>query len=464
MRLLLLLAVAVLAAADPVPWKNCSASAGDVVVNDVDATPWPPKIGQKLTITVNATLLVPITTGANLNLKVKFDGIQLISKDFDLCTIDKNITCPIPARPIVTTQSVDIPQLLPSGEYSIFANATNGNGDELICLNLDVKLSKSRKLRPSNPLTAPAQRQDIIDLVNAVGTTWTAGVNKRFQHSTLGHVKGLCGAKKGGPVLPAKRIHSTLALPTSFDPRDGSKWPACNQTLNHVRDQGACGSCWAFGAVEAMTDRICIASSGKENFYLSAEDVTSCCDSCGMGCDGGYPSAAWDYFEQTGVVTGGDWNSKQGCFPYELQACDHHVTGKYKPCGNIQPTPACSQQCQNGATWSKDKHFGATRYSVPSDQQSIMTEIYTNGPVEAAFDVYEDFVSYKSGVYQHTTGSFLGGHAVKIIGWGVDGSTPYWIIANSWNTDWGNNGFFNMLRGSDECGIESGIVAGVPKV
>lgn len=84
----------------------------------------------------------------------------------------------------------------------------------------------------------------------------------------------------------------------------------------------------------------------------------------------------------------------------------------------------------------------------------------TYGPVEAAFTVYEDFLSYKSGVYHHVTGSQLGGHAIKILGWGVQDNTPYWLVANSWNTDWGNQGFFLIKRGSNECGIESGVVAG----
>ncbi|CAF4862023.1 unnamed protein product, partial [Rotaria socialis] len=65
-----------------------------------------------------------------------------------------------------------------------------------------------------------------------------------------------------------------------------------------------------------------------------------------------------------------------------------------------------------------------------SDQTQIKTEIFTNGPVEAAFTVYADFLTYKTGVYKHTTGSVLGGHAVKILGWGLDGTTPYWLVAN----------------------------------
>ena len=67
----------------------------------------------------------------------------------------------------------------------------------------------------------------------------------------------------------------------------------------------------------------------------------------------------------------------------------------------------------------------------------------------AAFTVYEDFVNYKSGVYKHVSGSALGGHAVKIIGWGED----HWLVMNSWNETWGDNGTFKIAFG--ECGIDN---------
>ena len=66
-------------------------------------------------------------------------------------------------------------------------------------------------------------------------------------------------------------------------------------------------------------------------------------------------------------------------------------------------------------------------------------------------------------MYQHTTGGFLGGHAVKILGWGNEDNTDYWLVANSWNEDWGDKGFFKIRRGHDECGIEGQINAGTPK-
>lgn len=100
-----------------------------------------------------------------------------------------------------------------------------------------------------------------------------------------------------------------------------------------------------------------------------------------------------------------------------------------------------------------------------------------------------------AGVYQHVTGEMLGGHAIKILGWGEENGTPYWLAANSWNGDWGDkgtsqascshipldshdtirkvlpsnhilclflSGFFKIKRGTDECGIESEMVAGIP--
>ena len=88
-----------------------------------------------------------------------------------------------------------------------------------------------------------------------------------------------------------------------------------------------------------------------------------------------------------------------------------------------------------------------------------------NGSVEVAFSVYDDFGDYESGVYQNVTGSYLGGHAVKLIGWGeTNEGVKYWIIANSWNETCGENGYFRILTGVNECGIEGSASTGMPKL
>jgi len=243
------------------------------------------------------------------------------------------------------------------------------------------------------------------------------------------------------------------ALPDTFDPRD--KWPDCPTLLN-IRDQSACGSCWAFGAAEAISDRYCTMGIGK-NVTVSSGDIGFCCgDSCGDGCDGGFPSGAWQYWADSGVVS-------EDCYPYPFPSCDHHVPDSKNPCPSSEyPTPDCPNKCRNGETWSKSKKFGDKVYSIDGESD-LMQELYTLGPIEVAFSVYQDFLAYKSGVYQRKSNQFLGGHAVKMMGWGVEGGVKYWLIANSWNPNWGDNGYFKIIRGKDECGIEDDGVAGSPK-
>lgn len=70
---------------------------------------------------------------------------------------------------------------------------------------------------------------------------------------------------------------------------------------------------------------------------------------------------------------------------------------------------------------------------------------------------------FSTGIYQHLFGDILGGHAVKIIGWGEENNVPYWLVANSWNSDWGENGYFRIKRGNNECMFESFILGGKPQ-
>ena len=79
-----------------------------------------------------------------------------------------------------------------------------------------------------------------------------------------------------------------------------------------------------------MSDRICIASDQKLQTRISAEDLLTCCGfGCGNGCNGGYPSGAWNYFKKNGIVTGWLYNDTKWCQSYTFPPCDHHVDGQY---------------------------------------------------------------------------------------------------------------------------------------
>ncbi|KIH45097.1 papain family cysteine protease [Ancylostoma duodenale] len=203
-----------------------------------------------------------------------------------------------------------------------------------------------------------------------------------------------------------------------------------------------------------MSDRVCIASEGKKEMTF-------------------FPVAS-------SVGTGKE--TQDACKPYEIPPCGHHKNETYyHECKDMADTPSCSSKCQKGysKSYKSDKTFGEPMdkqgypnverfysisgkgaYALPKSVSAIQRDILKNGPVVAAFTVYEDFMHYRTGIYKYTYGDEQGGHAVKIIGWGSENGVPYWIIANSWNSDWGENGFFRMIRGEDDCGIEENVVAG----
>jgi len=101
--------------------------------------------------------------------------------------------------------------------------------------------------------------------------------------------------------------------------------------------------------------------------------MVTCCGSCGMGCDGGYPAAAWEWWQETGVVTGCLYGDNSRCQPYSLAPCDHHTTGKYQPCPAVVPTPDCVNSCNSEYTtdYNTYKHMATDAYNVDSSVSAI---------------------------------------------------------------------------------------------
>ena len=290
---------------------------------------------------------------------------------------------------------------------------------------------------------------ELIDEVNAKATTWKAGANSFFAGWSESELRDYLRTTPDDLTkLPSAPHDYPLSYPASFDSR--TQWPGC---VGPVLNQARCGSCWAFAAAESISDRMCINNVTSGFLQLSPLDLTTCDGLC-SGCQGGAPSLAWLYAQDSGLVT-------NACYPYlksnggPIPTC----APADQPCLNFVQTPQCTQKCSNGQSWSSSKHKIQSYYGVPGEQ-AMIAELSTKGPFEVTMTVYADFVHYKSGVYQHTTGQALGGHAIKVIGYGTENGTPYWMIQNSWTTTWGDDGYFKILRGQDECGIEDGGVAG----
>ena len=255
-----------------------------------------------------------------------------------------------------------------------------------------------------------------------------------FRDWTYEEVKKLMGLKNFTPLSSKVELGNLSDLPESFDARE--QWPNC---IHPIRNQGKCGSCWAFAASEVLSDRFCIASEGKIDVVLSPEDMVSC-DYFDHGCNGGNPVLSWVYLKYFGIVS---------------DACKPYVSAE----GKVDKCQFFTHSCRaDGVEYKKYK--AAALPSLLNTIEKIKKDLVENGPVETGFMVYKDFMDYKSGIYEHKSGELLGGHAVKIVGYGSENGVDYWIVANSWGPEWGENGFFKIKQG--ECSFETMAVASTP--
>lgn len=336
--------------------------------------------------------------------------------------------------------------------------------------------------------TFPQKLERIVYEVNNSNTTWKAEHYPRWEKETTETIRSFMGGKgikNSTPLRPeelemAQYFMNLVAanypnhsdLPDSFF--SSEKWPEC-PTIKQIYDQSQCGSCWAVSSSSTMTDRICIHSKGRDNRKISALDILSCCKVCGDGCFGGEPILAFKEWVLKGYVTGGTYGDQNTCKPYNFPPCAHHffsetlewcmaMLSTQNSHDGFFNTPKCNRECSDtyvGKYWD-DLVFGKSWYA-PNGEQPMMQELYVNGPFVVEIELFDDFFGYKSGVYQYVKGESHGFHDVRIVGYGeeVDG-TKYWMITNSWNVGWGDNGYIKILRGVNMIGIESNVSAGIP--
>merc|ERR1719229_124204 len=230
-------------------------------------------------------------------------------------------------------------------------------------------------------------------------------------------------------------------LPTAWDwsnATDGMDW------LEPVMDQSDCGSCYAASTMRMLTTRHKIKQNDSSLLPWSI-NMPLFCGEYNQGCKGGYPFLM------------SNWSSDVGLVP--------------ATCMRYNTAGTCKLECDldklEGKRYRSDNYRYVGSFYGNASTEAIMEELYENGPMVVSFEPAEDFMYYSDGVYKseglHNQTAKPEwekvDHAVLLVGYGEDSGTPYWRIQNSWGPDWGEDGFFRMLRGKDESGIESIAVA-----
>jgi C1A family cysteine protease len=219
------------------------------------------------------------------------------------------------------------------------------------------------------------------------------------------------------PTFPAALVGGTTP-PASFDWRNVNG----HSYVSAVKNQGSCGSCWAFAATAAMESKALISMNTPDVNLNLAEQLLVSCSGAGS-CNGGSMNGPANYLQKTG-------EADETVFPY---------TAKDTACSTAQANWQTNAYKLSNWSYVYSKYSGAGG-KLTIDM--IKNALYNSGPLPAAFNVYGDFFSYKSGVYSVTSTSFQGRHAVTIVGY--DDVAKALIVKNSWGTGWGENGYFRV--------------------
>jgi len=242
-------------------------------------------------------------------------------------------------------------------------------------------------------------------------------------------------------------LMDTSDIPTSYD------WRSANPpVVSPVKDQGQCGSCWAFSTIGNIESQNAIRGKPLTQFseQLLVDCSTGCSNEppygvvCNQGCGGGWQ---WNALEDIMYWGGVETETE---YPYTAE------TGTCQLNKKLLTTAVKNYTCL-----TNNKTSGA-------DENQMAAFMVANGPLAIALNA--DYVEgYSSGIIDPPTPADCDGtsldHAVLIVGYGIQTTpapaVPFWIVKNSWGADWGESGYFRIVRGQGACGLNTAVLSAI---
>jgi cathepsin F len=258
---------------------------------------------------------------------------------------------------------------------------------------------------------------DRIQTRNANSASPVFGITKFSDMSTEEFKSTLLGYNRPESRADVGVLSSSVTAPQTWDWRTEDK-------VTPVKDQGQCGSCWAFSVTENIESMYCVKNNiGCSTLPPLAPQEIVDCDTVDQGCNGGDPPTAYAFVMQEG---GMEDNSD---YPYT----------------------AADGTCNFQSNLVKVKISNWQYATSNSDEGTMQTNLVGWGPLSICVDA-EPWQDYTGGVMMASDCGTSLDHCVQLVGYDMTQSTPFWIVRNSWNTDWGEQGYIRLQYGQDTCG------------